>query len=176
MPAGGLTVTPPTGVTVPAGVTVSAGAASPETEPSEVTGSPTNTGTILITKRENFEAALLPGACFVVLSGGDSVVAQACDNGDGDSNAEPALIAITVPPGSYVLREITAPAGYMPAADTQVEVAAGATMAIDVIDHLIPSPGAILVEKNRSCRDTGERCLLRGDDERRDRCCLLRQR
>src|SRR5262249_7197963 len=109
--------------------------------PTETTGSPAATGMLVITKHENFENAIIPGACFALLTG-DTTVASACDGGDGDANADAGKIALSAPPGSYTLHETTPPAGYMPAEDTTVEITAGAPTAIDVIDHLIATTEA----------------------------------
>ncbi|HEY7033314.1 MAG TPA: SpaA isopeptide-forming pilin-related protein, partial [Thermomicrobiales bacterium] len=131
-PAGG---TKPAGTTPRPGVTVSTTAGSPTASPTETTGSPAATGMLVITKHENFQNAIVAGACFALLSG-NTTVASACDGGDGDGNADPGTIAIAAPPGAYTLHETTPPAGYMPAEDTTVEITAGASTAIDVIDHL----------------------------------------
>jgi hypothetical protein len=133
-------VTQPAGATTPAGkpppgVTVSTTTGSPATSSTEVTGSPAATGMLVITKHENFQNAIIPGACFALLSGNTSVAA-ACDGGDGDAIPEAGKIGLVVPPGAYTLHETTPPPGYLPAADIPVEIVAGTPTAIDVIDHL----------------------------------------
>jgi hypothetical protein len=129
-------VTPPPGVTVPSGVTP-----PPGVTVSPGTGSPVPTGLLLVTKHENFENAIVPGACFALMSGNVMIV-SACDQLDGDQSQDPGVIGLEAPAGIYTLHETTPPPGYKPGEDQQVEIVAGATMTRDVINHLIATPAS----------------------------------
>ncbi|MGD9857282.1 MAG: collagen binding domain-containing protein, partial [Planctomycetaceae bacterium] len=98
------------------------------------------TGTVRIDKVDQ-EGAALGGACFAV---GEQVV---CDDGDGDSNAEPGIVeVIGVPIGAVTISETSAPEGYATDATAQtIDVALDQTTTITMVNTRLL--GGIRIEK-----------------------------
>ncbi|HEX3303550.1 MAG TPA: hypothetical protein VHR64_11760 [Thermomicrobiales bacterium] len=91
------------------------------------------------------EGAALPGACFIAIYGPGSAIpgnwasGTICDNADG---ANDGTIQISLADGKFELQEQTAPAGYVRAPNTDIEITDGGVTDVTIVD---PVPSTLIL-------------------------------
>jgi len=102
---------------------------------------PANAGDLIVSKVDE-DGAALPGACFSLLSGSNTVAGPVCDGEDGRNDGTITFSGVAV--GDYTLRETNTPsAAYLPADDSAVTIDVGDPTRVTVVNT--PRNGAIRV-------------------------------
>ena len=104
-------------------------------------------GSLVVSKVDG-DGAALAGSCFVIQRGGQQPI-RVCDSADGNRDGK--ITFSNVQPGSWLLREVTAPIGYEAGGSQTVQILAGQTTETTVQN--VPRPGRVVFQTEDSNGD-----------------------